>query len=222
MKTQKLSKIGLVFLVFGGVATGCSYLPKGRADFEVRAKEQGTASWYGDTFHGQVTASGEVYDEGALTGAHRTLPFGTIVKVTNANNGLHVKVRINDRGPYFGGRILDMSHAAATKVDLIGSGIAPVRLEVVGEGGGASADHPGTWEVFRGLMRKVVLTEAEQPSPARQNLLKDSSLVLASVREGEPRRTTPWDIVLERRLRREADPKPFDTGEEGGSEPELT
>jgi rare lipoprotein A len=92
----------------------------------------GVASWYGGKFHGRRTASGETYNQHALTAAHRTLPFGTEVVVTNENNGRSVVVRINDRGPFSGGRVIDLSHKAATQIGMINSGTARVRLEIIG------------------------------------------------------------------------------------------
>jgi len=91
------------------------------------------ASWYGvpDGFHGRMTASGEIFDAYGLTAAHRSLPFGTRVKVTNLNNGRNVVVRITDRGPFVGGRVIDLSQGAASRVGMISSGTAPVRLEVL-------------------------------------------------------------------------------------------
>ena len=86
----------------------------------------GLASWYGPGFHGKRTASGEKFDAGALTAAHRTLPFGTQVRVVNKRTGRSVVVRINDRGPHARGRIIDLSRAAAHAVGL--SGVTPVRL----------------------------------------------------------------------------------------------
>jgi rare lipoprotein A len=93
--------------------------------------ETGIASWYGAPYHGQRAASGEIYDMEQLTAAHRTLPFQTVVEVTNLDNGKRVTVRINDRGPFVKGRILDLSHAAAKHIDMIGPGTARVRLKVV-------------------------------------------------------------------------------------------
>ena len=93
--------------------------------------EVGMASWYGPTFHGKSTANGETYDQNELTAAHKTLPFNTVVKVTNLENGKTVTVRINDRGPYVGKRIIDVSRAAAEHLDMIGPGTAEVRLELV-------------------------------------------------------------------------------------------
>jgi len=94
-----------------------------------RAAEYGLASYYGADFHGKKTASGEVFDRGALTCAHRDLPFGTRVKVTNLRNNKWVVVRVNDRGPWVGGRVIDLSYAAAKKIGMIGDGIVKVKIE---------------------------------------------------------------------------------------------
>ena len=91
----------------------------------------GMASWYGPGFHGNYSANGEVFNQYALTAAHLTLPFGTRVKVTNLDNGRSVIVRINDRGPYAHGRVIDLSAAAAEAIGMISSGVAPVQLDVV-------------------------------------------------------------------------------------------
>ncbi len=91
----------------------------------------GQASWYGPGFYGGRTANGEVFRPGTYTAAHRWLPFGTRVRVTNLNNGLKAVVRINDRGPFTGGRIIDLAHGAASALGLTSSGIAQVRLEVL-------------------------------------------------------------------------------------------
>lgn len=90
--------------------------------------EEGVASWYGPNFDGKLTANGETYDMYDLTAAHRTLPFNTIVKVTNLDNGKSVAVRINDRGPYAKNRIIDLSKKAADKINMLGPGTAPVEL----------------------------------------------------------------------------------------------
>jgi rare lipoprotein A len=91
----------------------------------------GQASWYGPGFYGGRTASGEVFRPGTLTAAHRSLPFGTLVRVTNLNNGRSAVVRINDRGPFHGGRIIDLAHGAAQQLGVTSSGTAQVKLEVV-------------------------------------------------------------------------------------------
>jgi rare lipoprotein A len=97
----------------------------------VVAAEDGLASWYGGKFHGRMTSSGEVFDTNTLTAAHRTLPFGTIVKVTNRDNGKTVLVKINDRGPFVEGRIIDLSRAAAIQLGMIDSGVAHVSLQIM-------------------------------------------------------------------------------------------
>ena len=91
--------------------------------------QMGKASWYGGKWHGGPTASGETYDKRTMTAAHKSLPFGTRVKVTNLRNGKSVIVRINNRGPYSKGRIIDLSELAAEKLDMIEAGVVPVRLE---------------------------------------------------------------------------------------------
>lgn len=91
-------------------------------------KQKGIASWYGPRFHGRKTASGERYDQKKMTAAHRKLPFGTWVKVINLDNMKSVIVRINDRGPFHGNRIIDVSKAAAKELDFVGKGTAPVLL----------------------------------------------------------------------------------------------
>ncbi len=112
---------------------GCTTAAAGRKTGPSRtgAVQRGKATWYGGRFHGGPTASGERFDKNALTAAHRTLPFGSIVRVTNLKNGRSVKVRINDRGPFGKGRIIDVSEAAARKLRMIRAGVVPVEVEVV-------------------------------------------------------------------------------------------
>lgn len=91
--------------------------------------QTGTASWYGPRFYGRKTASGEIFTKRALTAAHRTLPFGTKLRVTNQNTGQSVVVKVNDRGPFTGNRVLDLSHAAASAIGMIDSGLCKVKIE---------------------------------------------------------------------------------------------
>jgi rare lipoprotein A len=91
----------------------------------------GNASWYGPTFQGRTTASGELYDMSAYTAAHTSLPFGSVVRVVNTRNGRSTVVRINDRGPYVGGREMDLSYQAAEKIGLISRGVARLRMELL-------------------------------------------------------------------------------------------
>ena len=93
--------------------------------------QHGKASWYGGKWHGGPTASGETYDKRTMTAAHKKLKFGTRVRVTNLKNGKSVVVRINNRGPYIKGRIIDLSEAAAEKLDMIEAGVVPVKLEIL-------------------------------------------------------------------------------------------
>jgi rare lipoprotein A len=96
--------------------------------------EEGNASWYGVPFHGRHASNGEIYDMYKLTAAHRTLPFETMVRVTNLNNGKSTVVRITDRGPFVDNRVIDLSLAAAREIESVGSGVVPVRVEVLGSG----------------------------------------------------------------------------------------
>ena len=108
----------------------------------------GTASWYGAEFHGRPTSNGELYNMYTHTAAHRTLPFNTVVRVTHRNTGASTEVRINDRGPFVGDRILDLSMAAARDLDMVRTGTAPVRIEVVRPG-----DPPPVFQVQVGAFR---------------------------------------------------------------------
>jgi rare lipoprotein A len=121
-KSRLLFIIGAIL-----VLASCSrmrYFPGGNV-------QKGLASWYGPEFHGKVTSNKEIYDMHDLTAAHPTLPFGTYVKVTNLDNGKSVVVRINDRGPFVKGRIIDLSYAAAKKLGMSGVGVVPVVVEVL-------------------------------------------------------------------------------------------
>jgi len=127
------------FLSIAILLGGCSlpplstWHPQGRRGHYV---ERGVASWYGPGFHGNRTSSGEIYNTADLTAAHPTLPHGTRVVVTNLSNGKSVEVRINDRGPFAKGRVIDLSHAAARAIGLVGPGTAEVRIESIDEGNG--------------------------------------------------------------------------------------
>lgn len=97
--------------------------------------QSGTASWYGKDFHGRPTASGEIYNMYGMTAAHKTLPLGTALDVTNLDNGRQTKVIVNDRGPFVAGRIIDLSYSAAKELDMVGPGIARVSIKVTGRDG---------------------------------------------------------------------------------------
>lgn len=98
-------------------------------------KASGIASWYGPNFHGKKTSNGEIYNMYNMTAAHKTLPMNTMVKVTNLKNSKSIIVRINDRGPFVAGRVIDLSKTGAEKIDMLSAGTAPVLLEVVGFNG---------------------------------------------------------------------------------------
>lgn len=98
---------------------------------QVGFTERGLASWYGPGFHGRATASGETYDMYDHTAAHKTLPLGTVVEVRNRDNGKRTRVRINDRGPFVRGRIIDLSYTAARDLEMLGPGTAPIELRVL-------------------------------------------------------------------------------------------
>jgi rare lipoprotein A len=115
-------RIGKPYTVGGRV-----YVP----EEDVNYREEGLASWYGDDFHGRLTANGEVFDMGSLTAAHPTLPMPCYARVTNLGNGKSLIVRVNDRGPYHGNRLIDVSNKAAELLDFKGNGVARVRVEYV-------------------------------------------------------------------------------------------
>lgn len=120
-KIAKTSKPAKVAKAAKSTAGGASY-------------QSGMASWYGGKFHGRKTANGETYNMNAMTAAHKTLPFGTRVRVTNTRNGDTTIVRINDRGPFIAGRIIDLSRAAAADIGVTNSGVAPVKIAILGKG----------------------------------------------------------------------------------------
>ena len=99
--------------------------------FKYDKTHQGRASWYGIPFHGRLTANGETYNMNPFTAAHKSLPFDSMVKVTNLKNSTSVVVRINDRGPYIQGRDLDLSLAAAKQLGMVGTGVIPIKMEVI-------------------------------------------------------------------------------------------
>lgn len=117
-----------------------SYTIKGKTYYPLKFvqsgfAQSGVASWYGPGFHGKTTASGETYNMHALTAAHNTLPLNTVLKVTNLANNKEVLVRVNDRGPFVDDRLIDLSFAAATKLEMVSSGTVPVRVVVLGDSG---------------------------------------------------------------------------------------
>jgi|SRR5690349_5706796 len=132
---ESLPRLAAPLIALAIVATGCAHVrrdaPAPVTSAPAPFVETGKASWYGKPHHGKATASGERFDMYALTAAHRTLPLGSHVRVTNLANGRMVNVRINDRGPTLEDRIIDLSYAAARALGAIGDGVFPVRIAVV-------------------------------------------------------------------------------------------
>ena len=145
----KVGRWRLAVVVFLGLVIGASGCSSGRPQTvpteptKPRSEgwtEKGDASWYGEPYHGRRTASGEVYDMHQMTAAHRSLPFDTMVRVTRRDNGAEVEVRVNDRGPFIKGRIIDLSFAAAKVIGLDIDGVAPVKLKVLGRSRAVRSD----------------------------------------------------------------------------------
>lgn len=121
----------------GGTPGGKPYTIAGKTYYPLKSAhgfvEEGVASWYGPGFHGKPTASGETYNQYAMTAAHKILPLGTTVRVTNLGNGKSALVRVNDRGPFVDDRVIDLSRAVASRLGVLGPGTARVRVQSVGE-----------------------------------------------------------------------------------------
>lgn len=125
IKHKNIILLALFFVFLGGCGT--PHTPS--KSYEKGDKEVGYASWYGGKFHGRKTASGETYDQDKMTAAHKTAPFGTLVRVTNLDNGKNTIVKINDRGPFVKGRIIDLSREAARRIGMLTTGTARVKLD---------------------------------------------------------------------------------------------
>ena len=154
--------------------------------------EEGNASWYGEPFHGRRASNGEIYDMNKLTAAHRTMAFGTMVKVTNLSNGKSTVVRITDRGPFVENRIIDLSRAAARELESIGPGVVPVRLEVISGNdpfGGFFTVQVGAFKEKENAERlRARLNEQYPPSTIQQITVDDGMFyrVRAGKISGEP------------------------------------
>lgn len=155
---------------------------------------EGLASWYGQEFAGRTTANGEIFDPQMLTAAHRTLPFGTLVRVTNPRSGNSVVVRINDRGPFIESRIIDLSYGAAKEIDMVEIGVTPVSIEIVRLAG---EDEPPAPYVVRveEPEEKLPIPEIPETPPSIEFPLPDS----AGSREApvRPRADTEDVVVVE-------------------------
>jgi len=180
-------------LVVATALSGCApyHAQRGVTKFHQRGK----ASWYGPGFAGRKTANGERFNPGAMTAAHKTLPFGTTVEVTNLQNGKRTVVRINDRGPYAGGRIIDLSKAAAKKIGLIQSGVAKVEIRAVGPGGKkrAKEEPPAETAEAEDEPEKVLL--AARGGSVRRNGVE--YLISVDHKSNPPDPEAPEEVVAE-------------------------
>ncbi len=155
---MKMRSVAVAVLVFVAYACATARPPAMPAELS-----HGIASWYGEEFAGRTTANGEIFDPMQYTAAHRTLPFGTVVDITNAKTSQTVRVRINDRGPYIGQRVIDLSYAAAQKISLIEPGSGDVEIKIVKIGRG-DREPPAPYEVkIEAPKEKVVIASAEAP-----------------------------------------------------------
>ncbi|MFQ5508183.1 MAG: septal ring lytic transglycosylase RlpA family protein [Leptospirillia bacterium] len=121
----------LALVTTAALLSACASFKDTPRDYTAGYTEKGYASWYGPGFHGKRAANGEIYDQNAMTAAHKSLPFGSMVQVTRRDTGHRVVVRITDRGPFVRGRIIDLSKEAAKRLDAIGKGVVPVRLRLL-------------------------------------------------------------------------------------------
>jgi rare lipoprotein A len=180
-------------MLLAAALSGCAKkrpAARGPAPPPVRAghTETGIASWYGHPYHGRQAANGEIYDMEKMTAAHRTMPFNTMVRVTNLNNGREADVRITDRGPFVDGRIIDLSRAAAQAVEMIGPGIVPVRVTVLAAGDGRRGE--GVFAVQAGVFRQQRRAER-----LKQALSRRYAPVVVVARSGS---RTEWQVVVGR------------------------
>jgi rare lipoprotein A len=180
------------------VLTGCArkhHVPASTAPPpQILSGETGLASWYGHPYHGRAASNGEIYDMEKLTAAHRTLPFGTMVHVINLANNKSVDVRIIDRGPFIEGRVIDLSHAAAQAIDLIGPGIAEVRLDILSAPPNISADN--AYAVQAGAFR-----DRDRAERLRGTMEREYGSARLVLRPGSP---SLWRVLVGRESTEEA------------------
>ena len=148
MISKRIFLLAVTIAFSASLWTGCAPHPRFRDEPVKRRKSEtvkktryhkgqtlrGKASYYGPKFHGRKTSNGEVFDMNAMTAAHKSMPFGTILEVTNSNNGKSCRVRINDRGPFIPGRIIDLSMGAAQSIDMVGDGVVEVEIRIISLG----------------------------------------------------------------------------------------
>ena len=190
----KHQKVGKPYKVLGQ-----KYTPRHDPDYD----ERGVASWYGDKFHGKPTANGEVYDKSAMTAAHKTLPLNSYVIVTNLENGRVLKLRLNDRGPFVGGRIIDLSEAAAAALGVKAKGLGQVRVQYAGpadptsQGRMYQAEPPAPRVEAPQQVAEDLTRERSEPKPAQREAyrpLREQSQPLAGLPQDNPYARVP-DIM---------------------------
>jgi len=197
---------GLFAMVLAFALSGCAHrntarVPAGRVPRAQRPSvpptsgETGLASWYGHPYHGRRAADGEIYDMETMVAAHRTLPFGTWVRVVNLDNGETVDVRIIDRGPFVEGRIIDLSHAAAQKIDLIGPGIAKVRLDIV-----SAPEAPATAPVLYAV-QVGAFSDRARAEQVRADMERQYGTAQLVPRQSNP---TLWRVLVGREITEDA------------------
>lgn len=218
---KKLIKISRVLNFYLAVVIFLSLflqlLPSGFLAAQSGTRTYGMASYYADCFHGRTTASGEIFSQDSMTAAHLTLPFGTLVKVVNLRNNKSVVLKINDRGPFVEGRIIDLSKSAAEKLDFLTEGLVNVSVEVIGtafihKNSGIVASNVGGKKNTEGEKESVVVHKAEvkkdsmktKTSISTVNYKNDTSAVF-SVQVGSFSVRSNADVMLEKVRRINAD-----------------
>ncbi|HMB54159.1 MAG TPA: septal ring lytic transglycosylase RlpA family protein [Thermoanaerobaculia bacterium] len=149
-----------------------------------RVIERGVASWYGKPFHGRQTASGAVYDMHEMTAAHKELAFGTVVEVTNLDNGLSTVVEITDRGPFIRGRVIDLSLAAAREIEMVGPGTAKVELRIVETPHGGQVERVRTANAYGYTVQAGAFQESSRAERLRRQLARRYADVVVRSTDG--------------------------------------
>ena len=161
-------RLALICLLLGACSSNYRFDPP-----KPGTVERGMASWYGEPFHGRATASGEIYDMYGISAAHKQLPLGTRIEVTNLENGRKLTMRVNDRGPFIRGRILDLSYGAAKELDIVQQGLAKVEIRVLDVGKGL----PGPELTSRYTIQVGAFRDRDNALELRHDLQKEHSPV---------------------------------------------
>jgi rare lipoprotein A len=192
MKSRVWSLACLVVLAYGCASTAPSATEKAPDTLH------GVASWYGEEFAGRTTANGEIFDPLLLTAAHRTLPFGTVLDITNRKTTQTVRVRVNDRGPYIGNRVIDLSYAAAQQIGLIEPGIGEVDIKVVKVGSG-EREPPAPFDVTIAEAPKTApIRSAGDPPPIAFPLPEQAAVAPAAATESPVAVVERVDVQVQR------------------------